>query len=66
VRATRINDAMVMAAARAIASEVPADALSPDFVVPSVLDKGLAPAIAKAVREAAWATGVARVTAALA
>jgi malate dehydrogenase (oxaloacetate-decarboxylating) len=66
VRATRINDAMVMAAARAIASGVPADALSPDFVVPSVLDKGLAPAIAKAVREAAWATGVARVTAALA
>ena len=62
VRATRINDAMVMAAAGAIAAEVPADALSPDVVVPSVFNTGLVPAVAKAVREAAWATGVARVT----
>lgn len=66
VRATRINDAMVMAAARAIAAAVPPDALSPDVVVPSVLDKDLAPAVAKAVREAAWATGVARETSAVA
>lgn len=66
VRATRINDAMVMAAARAIASVVPPDAVSPDTVVPSVLDRHLAPAVAKAVREAAWATGVARETSAVA
>lgn len=66
VRATRINDAMVMAAARAIASVVPADALTPETVVPSVFDKDLVPAVARAVREAAWATGVARVTASVA
>jgi malate dehydrogenase (oxaloacetate-decarboxylating) len=66
VRATRINDAMVLAAARAISSVVPPDALSPDTVVPSVLDRDLAPAVAKAVREAAWATGVARETSAVA
>jgi malate dehydrogenase (oxaloacetate-decarboxylating) len=66
VRATRINDAMVMAAARAIASVVPPEALTPESVVPSIFDRALAPAVAKAVREAAWATGVARVTSAVA
>jgi malate dehydrogenase (oxaloacetate-decarboxylating) len=59
-RATRINSAMVMAAARAIAG-VAADALAEDRVVPSVFNPQLAPAVASAVREAAEGSGVARV-----
>ncbi|HJZ60992.1 MAG TPA: malic enzyme-like NAD(P)-binding protein, partial [Miltoncostaeaceae bacterium] len=59
-RATRINDAMVMAAARAIAA-TSAGALAPDHVVPSVFNAQLVPAVAAAVREAAEASGVARV-----
>ena len=58
-RATRIDDAMVMAAARAIAG-VAADALAEDRVVPSVFNRALAPAVATAVREATEASGVAR------
>jgi malate dehydrogenase (oxaloacetate-decarboxylating) len=59
-RATRINDAMVMAAARAIAG-TSAGALAPDHVVPSVFNAQLVPNVAAAVREAAEASGVARV-----
>jgi malate dehydrogenase (oxaloacetate-decarboxylating) len=62
VRATRINDAMVMAAANAIASVVEQEgALSADYVVPSVFNKALVPAVANAVRVAAQASGVARI-----
>ena len=58
-RATRINDAMVMAAGRAIAA-VAAQSLAADAVVPSVFNRRLVPAVAGAVREAAEASGVAR------
>jgi malate dehydrogenase (oxaloacetate-decarboxylating) len=58
-RATRINDAMVMAAARAIAG-VASGALAEDAIVPSVFNQALVPAVAAAVREAAEASGVAR------
>jgi malate dehydrogenase (oxaloacetate-decarboxylating) len=58
-RATRINDAMVMAAGRAIA-EVAAEGLAEDAVVPSVFNRALVPAVATAVREAAEVSGVAR------
>lgn len=62
-RATRINDAMVMAAANAIAHVVEEEGvLSADYVVPSVFNKRLVPAVASAVRVAAVASGVARLT----
>ena len=61
-RATRINDAMVTAAGRAIAA-VAAESLAPDAVVPSVFNRRLVPAVAAAVREAAEASGVARTAA---
>jgi len=60
-RATRIDDAMVMAAARAIADTC-AGAITPEHVVPSVFNADLVPNVAKAVRDAAVASGVARLT----
>ena len=50
--ATRITEAMKVAAADAIASVV-ADALTPDAIVPSPLDPRVAPAVASAVAAAA-------------
>ena len=64
-RATRIDDSMVMAAARAIA-ETSAGAVAPDHVVPSVFNADLVPNVAKAVRHAAQTSGVARLTSAAA
>ncbi|HHV30878.1 MAG TPA: NAD-dependent malic enzyme [Clostridiales bacterium] len=61
VRASDINDEMKIAAARAIASFVTDDKLSPDYIIPSALDKNVAAAVAKAVAEAARKTGVARI-----
>ncbi|MFV2100102.1 NAD(P)-dependent malic enzyme [Micromonospora sp. LOL_024] len=57
-RASRITDAMKVAAADAIAS-VAADALTPEAIVPSPLDPRVAPAVAEAVAEAARHDGVA-------
>jgi malate dehydrogenase (oxaloacetate-decarboxylating) len=45
----QITDDMLVAAARAIAGVVSEDALSPAYVVPSVFDQGVAPAVADAV-----------------
>ena len=60
-RATEINEAMVLAAAEAIAATAAAEgALAPDNVVPSVFNEHLVPNVATAVRRAAEATGVAR------
>jgi malate dehydrogenase (oxaloacetate-decarboxylating) len=58
VRATDINDAMKIAAARAIADYLPAEQLSPDCILPSPLDKNVATAVAKAVAAAAQESGV--------
>jgi len=60
VRATAITEGMKIAAARALADVVPVDHLEADYVLPSVLDRGVAPAIADAVARAASADGVAR------
>ncbi|MBD5160077.1 MAG: NAD-dependent malic enzyme [Ruminococcus sp.] len=60
VRASDINDAMKIAAAKAIASFVTDDKLAPDYIIPSVLDKSVAKAVAEAVAKAARDTGVAR------
>jgi malate dehydrogenase (oxaloacetate-decarboxylating) len=59
-RASRINEEMKLAAAHAIASIITDNERRPDYIVPSVFDKRVAEAVAKAVEEAAYNTGVAR------
>jgi malate dehydrogenase (oxaloacetate-decarboxylating) len=61
VRASDINDAMKIAAAKAIAGFVTDDKLAADYIIPSALDKSVAQAVAKAVAQAARDTGVARI-----
>jgi malate dehydrogenase (oxaloacetate-decarboxylating) len=51
--ARAITEAMKVAAARAIASCVADDELRPDYIVPSVFDRHVAPAVAQAVQDAA-------------
>jgi malate dehydrogenase (oxaloacetate-decarboxylating) len=63
VRARRVNDEMLIAAAHALAGTVSEDELSHDCIIPSVLDFRVAPAIAQAVAQAAIATDVAKVSA---
>ncbi|WP_174861365.1 NAD(P)-dependent malic enzyme [Embleya hyalina] len=60
VRAKRITEGMKVAAAEALAAVV-ADELAPDRVIPSPFDERVAPAVTKAVAEAARRDGVARV-----
>jgi malate dehydrogenase (oxaloacetate-decarboxylating) len=59
-RATTINDAMKLAAARAIQNIISDEEVVPDYIIPSVFDKRVAIAVAKAVIDAAYETGVAR------
>ncbi len=61
VRASDINDAMKIAAAKAIADFVTADKLSRDYIIPSAFEEGIAQAVAKAVAQAARDSGVARI-----
>ncbi|NLT30340.1 MAG: NADP-dependent malic enzyme, partial [Propionibacterium sp.] len=58
-RATKITEGMKLAAATAIADTV-GDDLWPQYIVPSVFDTRVAPAVAEAVRAAAIADGVCR------
>ncbi|SDH00277.1 malate dehydrogenase (oxaloacetate-decarboxylating) [Lentzea fradiae] len=51
--AKTITDAMLLAAAEAIADVVDGDRLNASFIVPSVFDNTVAPAVAEAVRKAA-------------
>jgi malate dehydrogenase (oxaloacetate-decarboxylating) len=60
VRAATIDEEMELAAAHAIAEVIPADHLARDYVVPSVFDRAVAPAVAAAVAAAAERSGVAR------
>ena len=60
VRASTINKEMELAAAHAIAAVVDAEHLAADYVIPSVFNKDVAPAVARAVSAAAIRTGVAR------
>ena len=62
VRARGITAAMELAAAEALAAVIPPDELSADYIVPSVFDRRVAPALAKAVAKAARQSGVARRT----
>jgi len=54
-QASTITDAMLLAAADAIADVVDGDRLNPSFIVPSVFDNAVAPAVAEAVRRASAA-----------
>jgi len=58
-RATRINTAMKLAAVRAIATCIPERELGPENIIPGPLSPVVAPAVAKAVEEAARTSGVA-------
>jgi malate dehydrogenase (oxaloacetate-decarboxylating) len=60
VRASDITDGMNLAAAQAIAAVVKPDELEPDYVIPSVFNRDVAPAVADAVARAAEEAGVAR------
>ena len=59
-RASRINEAMKLAAANAIAGIITDTELYPDYIIPSVFDRRVAEAVAKEVEDAAYETGVAR------
>jgi malate dehydrogenase (oxaloacetate-decarboxylating) len=59
-RARAVNDEMKLAAARAIAACVGRNELSEEYIIPSVFNKSVAPAVAEGVARAAHATGVAR------
>jgi malate dehydrogenase (oxaloacetate-decarboxylating) len=60
VRARRINEAMKLAAAHAIAGCIARRQLSPEYIVPSVFNREVVQRVALAVTEAAIKTGVAR------
>ena len=59
-RARMVNDEMKLAAARAIAACVGRSELGEEYIIPSVFNKAVAPAVAAGVARAAHATGVAR------
>ena len=61
VRASDINEAMKVAAAEALANLISDDELNADYIIPAAFDERVGPAVAKAVAEAARATGVARI-----
>ena len=61
VRASDINEEMKMAAAMALAGLISDDELSEEYIIPKAFDPRVGPAVAKAVAEAARATGVARI-----
>lgn len=60
VRATDINDAMKIAAAKAIADCVKPEELNASFIMPSTLNPEVAPAVAAATAKAAIDSGIAR------
>ena len=60
-RASQINEEMKIAAANALAGIIPDDELDEDYIIPEAFDERVAPAVAKAVAQAARDTGVARI-----
>ena len=60
VHAPAINEAMKVAAAHAIAEAIAPEDLSADYIVPSVFNRAVAPAVAEAVARAAEDSGLAR------
>jgi len=60
VRARTVTSGMEVAAARAIAHTIADDELAADYIIPSVFNRSVAPAVAAAVADAAQEAGVAR------
>jgi malate dehydrogenase (oxaloacetate-decarboxylating) len=58
--APRITEEMKLAAAHGIAEVVAAEDLSEDYIIPSVFDRDVAPAVAQAVTDEARRSGIAR------
>ena len=61
VRASDINEEMKLAAAMALADLISDEERSEDYIIPRPFDPRVAPAVAKAVAEAARRSGVARI-----
>ena len=61
VRASAINEEMKMAAAMALAGLISDEELSEDYIIPKAFDPRVGATVAKAVAEAARASGVARI-----
>jgi malate dehydrogenase (oxaloacetate-decarboxylating) len=60
VRASTITDEMKVAAGHALAGVIGPDELSADYIIPSVFNRDVAPAVAAAVADVAERDGVAR------
>ena len=60
VRASKINEEMKLAAAKAIANIISDNELNPDYIVPGPFDKRVVEAVSKAVGDAAIKTGVSK------
>ena len=60
--APRITEEMKLAAAQGIAGVIGEEDLSEDYIVPSVFDRDVAPAVAEAVIREAREAGIARVS----
>jgi malate dehydrogenase (oxaloacetate-decarboxylating) len=61
VRASDINEAMKIAASRALADLIGKEELNADYIIPAAFDPRVGPAVAKAVAKAARDSGVARI-----
>lgn len=61
VRARDINDAMKIAAARALAGLITEEELSAEYIIPKAFDPRVGQTVAAAVAKAARDTGVARI-----
>jgi malate dehydrogenase (oxaloacetate-decarboxylating) len=59
-RARMVNDEMKVAAAQALSNCVSRSELGAEYIIPSVFNKSVAPAVAEGVARAAWETGAAR------
>jgi len=60
VRASAINEAMKVAAAKAIAALITDEELRADYIIPKAFDPRVAPAVAAAVAKAAMDSGIAK------
>ena len=60
VRASKINEEMKLAAAKAIAYIIKDEELTPDYIVPGPFDKRVVEAVSKAVGDTAIKTGVSK------
>lgn len=60
-RARDINDAMKIAAAKALAALITDEELSADYIIPAAFDSRVKDAVANAVKQAAYDSGVARI-----